>query len=536
MLHRLWLLLGLWLLCACALAAVPERPRFRIIGNAQGLPSTEIFALARDHDGYLWIATADGLARYDGVDMRVWRHDAANPAGLPGNNVQALMVDADDRIWVAVEGGGISMLGADRQRFVHFRQATHPAMGSDDIWAFANQGHAIWFGTYAGGLYRMDPGGGIVAYRHSDDAEAGLPSDTIVALAVDAGGVLWIGTDKGLAYLQGGRIRSAKLPGNDGTAIVYSLSVLPDGLWVGTSAGIWRRDAAGKWWKPAWSKMFERPNAVMEIVRDHDGSYWLGSQRGLWRQRGEEPPVPQQTGGPDIPRSVKTLLLQPDGALWAPLAGFGVGYLRSDWRQSARYSGAADGLHGALYRALAPARLGGFWVAGYNGVVERLASDGSIERLDDASQARLRDSKLVAVTEDLDGRVWLAPRAGLLRINQDGAIDEWHAQDERDPIPASQIDQVRIGADGSLWVAAPGGGVQQRDVASGRVLLDIPAGEPGGLGLADTEALVIAPDGDVWIAGSEGVAQLDRVHRRFKPVLEMGRNSVSPSTMEMMMA
>src|SRR5690606_37559500 len=88
---RLAASLLLWLLCACALAAVPERPRFRIVGAAQGLPSTDIKALARDADGYLWIATADGLARHDGVDMRVWRHDPADPGGLPGNNVQALL-------------------------------------------------------------------------------------------------------------------------------------------------------------------------------------------------------------------------------------------------------------------------------------------------------------------------------------------------------------------------------------------------------------------------------------------------------------
>ena len=40
---------------------MPERPRFRIVGASQGLPSTEIKALARDRDGYLWIATADGV-------------------------------------------------------------------------------------------------------------------------------------------------------------------------------------------------------------------------------------------------------------------------------------------------------------------------------------------------------------------------------------------------------------------------------------------------------------------------------------------
>ena len=126
----MWRVVVLWLCCACALAAVPERPRFRIVGSAQGLPSTDIKALARDAEGYVWIGTADGLARYDGIGMRVWRHDPADPQGLPGNNVQALMVDAADRIWIAVEGAGISVLDARRQGFTHYRKASHAEIGS----------------------------------------------------------------------------------------------------------------------------------------------------------------------------------------------------------------------------------------------------------------------------------------------------------------------------------------------------------------------------------------------------------------------
>ena len=526
MLHRFCMLLVLWLLCANALAAVPGRPHFRIIGSAQGLPSTEIFALARDRDGYLWIATADGLARYDGVGMRVWRYDPADPGGLPGNNIQALMVDADDRIWVAVEGAGISVLDAQRRSFTHYLQAGHPEIGSDDTWAFAHQGRTVWFGTYDGGLHQLMRDGTITSFRHDVDAADGLPSDTIVALAVAADGVLWIGTDKGLAFLQDGHVRKARLPGSTDPVAVYSINVQPDGLLVGTSQGVWRRDPAVGWLQPAWSSMFERPNALLQIVQDGDGTRWIGSQRGLWRQHGDGPPVPQRGRGPDIPRTVKALLLQSDGALWAPVTGVGLGYLRSDWRQFAAYSGAADGLNGAMYRGLAPAREGGFWLAGYNGVVERLAVDGSLSGLDDASQYRLKGMKFTAVLDDRERRLWFASRTGLIRIGVDGAIDEWRANDPQDPTPDAQIDTLQLAGDGSLWLSAPGGGVQQRDTATGKILLDIPAGEAGGLGNADLEALVISPDDDPWIAGAEGVARLDRVHRRFVAVPELGGGRV----------
>ena len=515
--------LVLWLLCACALAAVPERPRFRIVDASQGLPSTEIKVLARDHDGYLWIATADGLARYDGVGMRVWRHQPGDPRGLPGNNAQALMVDASNRVWVATEGGGISVLDAQRQVFTHYRKSTHPQLGNDDIWVFAHQGDVVWFGTYDGGLHRMDADGRIQRYTAAHD---GLPSDTVLALAVDAQGALWIGTDAGVARMQDGRIDSVHLPDADGVPLVYSLTMQADGLWIGTSVGVWRHDAKGDWSQPAWSPMFQRPNAMNVIARDRDGNTWIASQRGLWRQQGSEPPVPVRLGGPDIPRGINTLLLDPEGALWAPVAGLGLGYLRADWRQLAQYSGAADGLQGAMYRALAPSRDGGFWLAGYNGAVEHLAADGSIERLDDDSLARLRGVKLQAIVEDHDGRLWLGQRNGLIRVGGDGTIDEWRADDAQDAAPGGQVDQLLVASDGSLWLSAPGGGVQQRDVSSGRILQDIPADAAHGLGSGDLEAMVISPRGEVLVAGSDGVAMLDAAQGKFRSLPELGGERV----------
>ena len=295
-----WLAWMAWLACACAFAGVPERPRFRIVGPAQGLPSTEIRALARDADGSLWIATTDGLGRHDGVDMRVWRHDPQTPDGLPGNNVQALLLDSRDRAWVATEGGGISVLDRRRQHFTHYRAATHPGLGSDDVWALARQGDAVWAGTYEGGLTRIDAGGGMRRYTLAGD---GLPSDTVLALAVDGDGVLWVGTDKGLARQRGDRFETVVLPGAENAPMVYSLSLRADGLWVGTSLGIWRH-GRGRWSQPAWSPMFHRPNAVMSLATDRQGDHWIASQRGLWRQQGDAAPVPVRTGGLDIPRVI----------------------------------------------------------------------------------------------------------------------------------------------------------------------------------------------------------------------------------------
>ena len=517
-----WLVLLALLACACVLAGVPERPRFRVAGAAQGLPSTEIKALARDADGYLWIATTDGLARHDGIDMRVWRHDPQDPAGLPGNNVQALLLDGRNRVWIATEDGGLSVLDARRGRFTHYRMATHPQLGSDDVWALAQQGDMVWAGTYDGGLTRIDAGGVMQRYTQAD----GLPSDTVLSLAVDADGVLWVGTDKGLARQRGKRFETVTLPGVDGTLMLYSLSPQTDGMWAGTSQGVWVY-RQGRWSRPAWAPMFHRPNAMMSIVTDHHGDHWIGTQRGLWRQHGDAAPEPvRTTGGLDIPRLLYALLVEPDGALWVPIAGQGLGYLHADWRQAARLQGQADGLHGAMYRTIGAAREGGAWLGGINGVVEYLARDGTARPLEADALARLQDIRATAIVEDDAGRIWLGHRRSLLRIGSDGAIDEWGSDDPLAPVPSGMVNHVVLAADGTLWLAALGGGVQQRDPYSGRILFEVAAGDAGGLGSADIDAMVISPTGEPWVAGSEGVVRLDRRANRFEHVPALGSERV----------
>jgi ligand-binding sensor domain-containing protein len=142
-------LLGLWL---CAVPSVleaagtsAETPRLRRLGAAEGLPSRMVLALAQDRQGYIWAGTDDGLARVDGVGLRVWRNDPADPGSLPGNEVETLLIDPLDRVWVGSNGVGLSMLGPDRTAFTRF-----PALGEaceGQFWSLAYASQSLWIGT-----------------------------------------------------------------------------------------------------------------------------------------------------------------------------------------------------------------------------------------------------------------------------------------------------------------------------------------------------------------------------------------------------
>ena len=526
---RVWLL-GLcvaW--SAAAQAVVPEIPRFRVLGAADGLPSTTIPALARDRDGYLWVATWDGLARYDGVGFRTWRHDPDDPASLPGNIVQALHIDAQDRIWVATENGGVSMLGADRADFRHYRKADHPEMGSDDVFAIASRGDTLWFGSFGGGLCRVDASGSITHFGASETDPSSLPSDDVLSLAVDPEGALWIGTMAGLARYDGNSVQRIALPGDDAQPLIYSITPDGDRLWVGTASGIFMRSASGEWTTPAWSTMFARPNGVIALVNTGDGKYWLGGQGGLWRTEGERAPAPVSFDmqGYGATRVLQSLLLQPDGGLWVPVPSRGLGYLRSDWRRIAAIS-PAEGLSIGLHRGIAPARAGGVWLTSSKGVIEHLdTSSGEIKPLPWHAEA-LKNERLTSILEDRRGGVWVGYYGTLVRIDTaTHALQRWSLEDAVDRPPSTgPVDWLAQTADGSVWLSSLGGGLQRRDGQSGKVLDEVNAESGNGLTAMDTEAIQSGPDGALWLAGAQGLLRWEQATRRFVAVPGVGSERV----------
>src|SRR3546814_14109400 len=81
---------------------------------------------------------------------------------------------------------------------------SHPELPSDDVWAITGTDDgAIWFGTYAGGLYRLASDGRLQGFQHDPKRADSLPGVIVIALAVDTAGTLWLGTTAGLARWNG---------------------------------------------------------------------------------------------------------------------------------------------------------------------------------------------------------------------------------------------------------------------------------------------------------------------------------------------
>jgi hypothetical protein len=202
---------------------------WHILTTADGLPSSNIFALHQDDDGVLWLGTSGGLSRYDGRNLTTY----TTLSGLPSDNVFAIARDPAGNLWL---GTNVGLVRYDGESFTSYDTRD----GLIHHWVkdiLPRQDGSLWLAT-GGGLSRFDG-----QYFSNWTAVDGLPGNSVEALDIDDSDRLWIGTRFGLARLDGDTFEvyteKSGLPGRR----IQGLYRSADGvLWIGTATGLSRYD------------------------------------------------------------------------------------------------------------------------------------------------------------------------------------------------------------------------------------------------------------------------------------------------------
>jgi PAS domain S-box-containing protein len=405
--------------------------------TARGLPQNSALAIVQTPDGYLWVGTENGLARFDGV--RFVTFDRRNTPALKSDLIGALLVDQRGNLWIGTHGGGLITL-----RGGVFENVTGRLGLANDIVSalYEDGGGDLWVGTDGGGLSRVH-GNRVETYTRKD----GLADNAVFSLCGDGKGGIWIGTHSGLSHWIGSRFttwtKKDGLPSDD----IRSVYVDRAGtVWIGTNRdGLVRMDGSGL--RTYTTKNGLSANGVWSIMEDTAGTVWIGTGGGgVDRLRGGEFSkftAKEGLAGADV----WAIFEDREGSLWIGTAGGGLNQLRSG---AFTPIGALEGLSSDVVMSIYQDREGAVWVGTADAGVDRL-KDGKI--ITYTMRDGLADNQVHSITEDGRGDHWFGTRHGLTRLRN----GKFTAYGGNMGAPTEVIQCTFTDSQGDLWVGSRSG-------------------------------------------------------------------------------
>jgi ligand-binding sensor domain-containing protein len=530
----------------------------------EGLPQNYVKATVQTRDGYLWVGTGGGLARFDGVKFTTF--NSVNTPGLKSSRVLSLYEDREGSLWIGTEHGGLTR---HRQgNFTYF--TTADGLPSDSVEQIRQDREGnLWAGT-GKGLVRLQ-GDAVTTYTTKD----GLPHNTVHALYQDGQGDLWFGTHAGwLSRFRDEKFTNYRLLPNasDWVTVIHER---PDGgLWVGTNRGLFSfQDGVA-----VPSRLHEglSNNLINCIVKDRAGVLWIGTDtRGLYRLSGgvaTRVPAEKKFGtisancltedregnlwvGTDLDRLLRlsqrkvfTYLDGPefnvvpvtedlDGTLWIGATCAGVIPLEPVTLQP--IPGKAIRLKDCVWSLLA-GRDNSLWIGAWgfglsrwrdgvlttympensglsHGVVLAIYEDreGTLWVGTDDGLNRFRDGKFTAyrtgdglvhdsvrfITQDGQGALWVGTAGGMSRF-KDGRFTNYTSANG---LSHNFVHAIHEDSDGTLWAGTYGGGLNR--LRNGRF---VHYGTRDGL-FDDFISRILEDDsGNFWIGSNRGIYRVSR--------------------------
>lgn len=408
---------------------LPPAPQYghELWQTEQGLPQNTVQALVQTRDGYLWLGTKEGLARFDGIRFTVF--DKQNTPQLLNPQIRSLYEDRESRLWIATPGG---LLMFERGAFTAF--TTKDGLASNNVWSVCqDRAGNVWVAT-VNGLNQWREGK-FTAYT----TQQGLVNNSIEVIREDKDGALWIGTEGGLNRFKDGAFSGfTKQNGLAGNAIKTLFADQQGQLWIGTTEGlsVW---AQGKFTSYTTREGLVH-NHIKAIAEDQTEGLWIGTAHGLARYRaGKFEPVTTPDGLADTP--ILSLHKDREDSLWVGTETNGLHLLKT--KKFTTFT-MREGLSANVVRSIYGDRSGKVWIGTQRGL--NLLRNGQFSAF--AAQQSLMSDDVMAISDDAEGNLWVGTTSGLKRIK--GASITTFT--ERDGLSDRFIRSLHASRDGSLWI------------------------------------------------------------------------------------
>lgn len=441
----------------------------RVWQTDEGLPQNTVSCIVQSADGYLWIATGGGVARFDGVRFQVF--DRRNTPELHSNAIGSLYQDSRGVLWIGTPDG---LTSYDGTRW-SILTVTNGLPSNDILSVHEDRRGVLWILT-ANGVAKEENG-----KISSITAKAGPANGSILSVRDDASGSIWMATEEGLDRLANGHISSVyKGP-------VAGLAESPEGdIWIATQEGL-ALIANGKVKFISGSPALPESN-IDNLLADRDGHLWLGGPTGLtvWDKK----TIASYTTHNGLPGNhIYKLFEDREGAIWVSTDGGLARIVHGKVDVFAR----KEGRSAPLVLTMFEDREGSLWLG-----------------TDAGGLTMLRNQKFTSYTSaegliDVDTKTILEDRHHVLWVGTDGGglntllRKQFTSIGTRNGLSSDVVSSLAVDAEGGLWVGTPDGlnHLQQGNVSR--------ISSADGLPDDYIRSLLTDVDGSLWIGTRHGL-------------------------------
>lgn len=442
---------------------------FETWNTRSGLPHNSINSLAQTQDGYLWIGTWEGLARFNGQEFKLFTRSEITD--LPDSGIRALTPTSEGGLLIAGSRGGISV-------YQHRQWDTQPNAQAMVNHIFKSKNDDLWLALESDGVFYRSANSSkdtpiiqnVSAYRIIEDTKGviwaatsdglykivnykptlmtpqqGLPDAPVYTLLITRDGRLVIGSEKGARVLNDDVFESPH-PQLDTESISSLLEDNHGDLWFGTiNKGVLRLSVDGLEQLDAQNGL--PANRILSLLQDRENSIWVGTNAGVFRLR--EAPFSSWSKKRGLSSDyVRTVMSHSDGSLWI---GGSTGLDRLQNNKITHIKGTKQGSPYSVL-SLLEQNQGDVWVGTYTSGVLKVVDNELVPYLN--RDNGLGSNEVRSMHFDSKNRLWIGSAMGLTRVNSDGSLVQFTNKKD---LPSGFILALNEDNSGNIWIGTGNG-------------------------------------------------------------------------------
>ncbi len=439
-----------------------------------GLPNNTVYGVAQTPDGFIWLGTPTGLARFDGARFQVF--SSTNFVSPPNRGILTMINLRDGGLALTMDRGAVVLLRPDSARaFLPDRN-----LSDQTPYSMAEDAEgAVWVSYRDGAVCRVRQGKTI----RFTEQEGLLAPVAISALAADRQGRIWFARGPHFGAFRDGRFQAVATIPSSPTRLAAAHG---GGIWICSGTRLLKFDEDMGLKDLGEFSSTPSAGAPTALLEDEDGSVWIGTAySGLYHFSGtnfEAVPISH--------KEVTSLAEDREGSLWVGTTGDGLYQVRP---RTVELEGTEEGLPFDAVQSLCEDTNGVLWAATQNGALARRIGD----RWQMFSPQPDWAAPATCVTADPSGAIWIGTRTFGLFCWKDNRLTDWG--NTRD-LAGITVHTLQVGRSGDLWIGEDTPNALQRLRAGQLTTLDVPADD-----LRVIRAMTEGLDGSIWVGTSRGL-------------------------------